>query len=674
MSVFNVDEVVYDVEVGAPEPVVVELSTADSVLEIEVNNAQGSPGSNAYQLAVSQGFSGTLEEWLDTLVADADAAIEAWASIPDDTLGVIDPDTAYVALQTILSDLLPPELVDAVATGTLSYISSMIAGQPTDVKAAVITLADLMGLVVAYLGSLGLQFSDLYSSLGAIDVELQTYGNVVTHDVDEFATSGQGELADTAVQPGDTGVFASVAQGELADSAVQPEDHLWSQNANVRDVSNGNYTILPTDGVLVEVGGFDSNLTLPLINDVVDGFTVSLFGNSFTLTAPDGYGIYDYDLYTTIAPINTPVAIPGTCRIVRYGGSWLVTGVVSRYVKTDDIGTAAAADTGDFATAAQGSTADSAVQPGDLPSFGDIVTADSADFIVASEKGATNGVAELVDGVVPSFQLPGYVDDVLDYANLAAFPGTGEAGKIYVAIDTNLAYRWTGSAYGVISPSLALGETSATAYRGDRGKTAYDHSQATGNPHGTTVADIGAVPTSRTLAGLDLSADRTAAALRTALGGWQEISRKTIASNSASESFTITGYKMIRCTIAARSTRNASVSDTLRMRFNGDTGANYSTQASALTVYANPANVPNSVTTTDRIGHVIIQWAYSAGSKLSGTSVQTAPTSTTGLSDGGQAWAWMWTGASSAAPTTVSFYCGNGDIAAGSEFLVEGYV
>lgn len=42
---------------------------------------------------------------------------------------------------------------------------------------------------------------------------------------------------------------------------------------------------------------------------------------------------------------------------------------------------------------------------------------------------------------------------------------------------------------------LALGETSTTAYRGDRGKIAYDHSQiTTGNPHGTTAADVGAEP------------------------------------------------------------------------------------------------------------------------------------------------------------------------------------
>ena len=93
---------------------------------------------------------------------------------------------------------------------------------------------------------------------------------------------------------------------------------------------------------------------------------------------------------------------------------------------------------------------------------------------------------------MPSGQLPSYVDDVEEYANLAAFPVTGESGKIYIALDSNLTYRWGGTTYVEISPSLALGETSASAYRGDRGKTAYDHSLLTsGNPHNVTKSDVG---------------------------------------------------------------------------------------------------------------------------------------------------------------------------------------
>lgn len=118
------------------------------------------------------------------------------------------------------------------------------------------------------------------------------------------------------------------------------------------------------------------------------------------------------------------------------------------------------------------------------------------DYVPNSQVGTAGGVAELDStGKVPSSQLPSYVDDVEEYDTRSAFPGTGESGKIYVTKDTNLTYRWSGTEYVEISPSLALGETSATAYRGDRGKAAYDHSQITsGNPHGTTAADVGARP------------------------------------------------------------------------------------------------------------------------------------------------------------------------------------
>lgn len=166
-----------------------------------------------------------------------------------------------------------------------------------------------------------------------------------------------------------------------------------------------------------------------------------------------------------------------------------------------------------------------------------VLDANDVGAIDATLKGANNGVAELdATGKVPSTQLPSFVDDVIEgyynpvdgkfYANKTAISynavtpeGTenpseegwyelddsdyilsedtavdsektyyekvggysgeivGETGKIYVDLDTNKTYRWSGSIYVEISESLALGETSTTAYRGDRGKTAYDHSQ-----------------------------------------------------------------------------------------------------------------------------------------------------------------------------------------------------
>lgn len=91
--------------------------------------------------------------------------------------------------------------------------------------------------------------------------------------------------------------------------------------------------------------------------------------------------------------------------------------------------------------------------------------------IDTSKIGTANGVASLgSDGKVPSSQLPSYVDDVLEYDNKTAFPETGEGGKIYVDKSTNKTYRWGGTAYVLISSSLALGETSGTAYEGSKGK------------------------------------------------------------------------------------------------------------------------------------------------------------------------------------------------------------
>lgn len=106
--------------------------------------------------------------------------------------------------------------------------------------------------------------------------------------------------------------------------------------------------------------------------------------------------------------------------------------------------------------------------------------------------------ADLVGGIIPSSQLPSSIDDVLDgtYINSTTFnnpsnvPYVPMANAIYVDINTNLTYRWTNTAYVAIGNQLALGETSSTAYRGDRGKIAYDHTLLTNNPHNTTLDQI----------------------------------------------------------------------------------------------------------------------------------------------------------------------------------------
>jgi hypothetical protein len=66
----------------------------------------------------------------------------------------------------------------------------------------------------------------------------------------------------------------------------------------------------------------------------------------------------------------------------------------------------------------------------------------------AINKGLANGYAPLnASTKIDSSYLPSYVDDVIEVANYAALPVTGETGKIYITIDTSLLYRWGGTVY-----------------------------------------------------------------------------------------------------------------------------------------------------------------------------------------------------------------------------------
>jgi uncharacterized protein YodC (DUF2158 family) len=83
-----------------------------------------------------------------------------------------------------------------------------------------------------------------------------------------------------------------------------------------------------------------------------------------------------------------------------------------------------------------------------------LVGSPDASKVPLTAVGAANGVAPLgSDSKIAAAYLPSYVDDVLEYANFAAFPATGESGKIYIAADTSREYRWSGSVYTAIVAS-----------------------------------------------------------------------------------------------------------------------------------------------------------------------------------------------------------------------------
>lgn len=96
--------------------------------------------------------------------------------------------------------------------------------------------------------------------------------------------------------------------------------------------------------------------------------------------------------------------------------------------------------------------------------------AKGATSLQSAQLGVAGGVAQLNEnGKIPTSQIPGAVDEVLEFPNYSSFPATGTSAVIYIDASTNKTYRWSGTRYVAIGTDLALGNTSSTAFAGDRG-------------------------------------------------------------------------------------------------------------------------------------------------------------------------------------------------------------
>lgn len=292
----------------------------------------------------------------------------------------------------------------------------------------------------------------------------------------------QGIKADTAVQPATlTSALASKADlvggkvpsdqlPPLADSSVLARptkaDFPATGTANrlyIAQTENKTYRWDSTTTDYVQVGGGGTGgVTLGSTSDTAfrGDHGVSAYNHSQASGNPHGTSISDI---SGLADSLSAKVDGSALKPVATSGSYNdLTNRPSIPTQPSDIGAA---------TSVQGAKADSAVQPATLTS--ELATK-----------------ADLVEGKVPSAQLPAFVDDVIERANFAALPVSGETDKIYVTRDTNKTYRWSGTAYVEIGSGVALGTTASTAFRGDHGQTAYNHAQATGNPHGAAVSDI----------------------------------------------------------------------------------------------------------------------------------------------------------------------------------------
>jgi len=221
-------------------------------------------------------------------------------------------------------------------------------------------------------------------------------------------------------------------------SAAVKASLLPSQTTNANKFLNTNGT--ETSWSLVDVGNVTG--ALPIINGGTGATTAS-----GALTNLGAYPATNPSSYITTAGARSAISVTGAGSYDSGTGVINIVGGVTSF----NTRTGAISLTSGDVTGALGFTPYNSTNPNGYISgitSGNVTTALGYSPENVANKGNANGYASLDgSGLVPASQLPSYVDDVLEYTNLASFPGAGTTGKIYVALDTNKTYRWSGTTY-----------------------------------------------------------------------------------------------------------------------------------------------------------------------------------------------------------------------------------
>jgi uncharacterized protein YukE len=284
-----------------------------------------------------------------------------------------------------------------------------------------------------------------------------------------YATAAQGAKADTAIQPGNPALSdarewtATVIDQPEAEAGTGTTPRKWTAQRVRQNVQAW------WDSILLVAGKIPAAYLPSYVDDVIEV-------TNFAALPPVGEVS---KIYVTLndnkqhrwsgSAYITFESSPGSTDAVAEG-------VVNLYFTT---ARAIAAVTGLFATAAQGAKADTAIQPGnaaltdarewtatlvDQPEAeagtGTTARKWSALRVRQSVQAWWDNVL-LATGKIPAIYLPSYVDDIIEVANFAALPATGENGKIYVTLNDNRQHRWSGSAY--ITFESSPGSTDAVA-------------------------------------------------------------------------------------------------------------------------------------------------------------------------------------------------------------------
>ena len=254
---------------------------------------------------------------------------------------------------------------------------------------------------------------------------------------------------------------------------ISLQDSTVSADLTVDALIAASLTYPTTDGSANQAIVTNGSGTLSFATVILDGGNISdLTNDSNFISNITNENIGDLSDVTITSGSNGD--------LLQYNGSaWVNVDVdtIMGAQNLDDLGdvTITSAATGDFLRYSGSAWVDSTIQNSDIAegavtqheaalTITESQISDLGTYQVTSEKGVANGYASLDgSGLVPSSQLPSYVDDVLEYANEASFPATGETGKLYVDLSDNSVHRWSGSAYVNITDYSTPGHTHVAA-------------------------------------------------------------------------------------------------------------------------------------------------------------------------------------------------------------------